>query len=110
MFEVHQVKVHIFGILKCLQQRENVDTVEVNIYNIIYNKMFIENLRITFRRSGIIAESVCYLRLVRPSFCPPCISSATPCQISMKFGTGDCYVNLRRYFQIWFNWTNLWGT
>jgi len=25
MFEVHQVKVHIFGIQKCLQQQENVD-------------------------------------------------------------------------------------
>jgi len=36
MFEVHQVKVHIFGIQKCLQLCENVGTIEVNIYNIIY--------------------------------------------------------------------------
>jgi hypothetical protein len=35
------VKVHIFGIPKCLQQCENVDTIEVDIYNIIYNiKMY----------------------------------------------------------------------
>jgi len=38
MFEVHQVKVHN-GVPKCLQQCENVGTVEVDIYNIIYNKM-----------------------------------------------------------------------
>ena len=36
MFEVHQVKVHIFGIQKCLQQCENVGTIEVNIYSIVY--------------------------------------------------------------------------
>jgi len=40
MFEVHQVKVHIFGIPKCLQQCENVGTNEVDIYNIIYNKIY----------------------------------------------------------------------
>jgi len=40
MFEVHQVKVHIFAIPKCLQQWENVGTVEVDIYNIIYIKYF----------------------------------------------------------------------
>jgi len=40
MFEVHQVKVHIFGIPKCLQQWKNVDTIEVDIYNIIYIKMY----------------------------------------------------------------------
>jgi hypothetical protein len=31
MFEVHEVKVHIFGIPKCLQQCENVGTSEVYI-------------------------------------------------------------------------------
>jgi hypothetical protein len=31
MFEVHQVKVHISGITKCLQQWENVDKIEVDI-------------------------------------------------------------------------------
>jgi hypothetical protein len=36
MYEVHQVKVHIFGIPKCLQEWENVCTNEVGIYNIIY--------------------------------------------------------------------------
>ena len=36
MFEVRQVKVHIFGIPKCLRQWENVGTNEVDIYNIIY--------------------------------------------------------------------------
>jgi len=40
MFEVHQVKVHIFGIPKCLQQWENVCTFEVDIYNIIYIKIY----------------------------------------------------------------------
>ena len=30
------MKVHIFGIPKCLQQCENVDKIEVDIYNIIY--------------------------------------------------------------------------
>ena len=43
MFEVHQVKLHIFGIPKCLQQCENVGTIKVNIYNIIY-RMF--NLKV----------------------------------------------------------------
>jgi len=40
MFEVHQVKVHIIGIPKYLQQWENVGTNEVDIYNIIYIKMY----------------------------------------------------------------------
>jgi hypothetical protein len=40
MSEVHQVKVHIFGIQKYLQQWENVDTIEVGIYNIIYIKTY----------------------------------------------------------------------
>jgi len=40
MFEVHQVKVHIFGTPKYLQQWENVDTIEVDIYNIVYNKRY----------------------------------------------------------------------
>jgi hypothetical protein len=40
MFEVHEVKVHIFGIPKCLQQYKNVGTVEVDTYSIIYNKMY----------------------------------------------------------------------
>jgi len=31
MYEVHQVKVHILGIPKCLQQWENVGTNEVDI-------------------------------------------------------------------------------
>jgi hypothetical protein len=30
------VKVHTFGITKCLQQCENVGTVEIGIYSIIY--------------------------------------------------------------------------
>jgi hypothetical protein len=34
MFEIYPVEVHIFGILKCLQQWENVDTIEVDIYNL----------------------------------------------------------------------------
>ena len=33
-------KCTFFGIPKCLQQRENVDTIEVDIYSIIYNKMY----------------------------------------------------------------------
>jgi hypothetical protein len=36
MFQVHQVKVHFFGIAKYLQLWENVDTNEVYIYNITY--------------------------------------------------------------------------
>jgi len=35
MFEVHQAKVHIFGIPKILQNYENVDTVEVGITKIL---------------------------------------------------------------------------
>jgi len=35
MFEVHQVKVHIFGIAKCLQYKQNVGTDEVDITVII---------------------------------------------------------------------------
>jgi len=31
MFKVHQVAVHIFGIPKCLQQYENVDTNEIGV-------------------------------------------------------------------------------
>jgi len=39
MFEVHQVKVHIFGIPKCLQYKENVGKNEVDIlqyYTIVF--------------------------------------------------------------------------
>jgi len=39
MFEVHQVKVHIW-VPKFLQQCENVGTIKVDISNIIYNKMY----------------------------------------------------------------------
>jgi hypothetical protein len=39
MFEVRQLKVHIFGIPKYLQEWENVDTNEVDIYNIICNEI-----------------------------------------------------------------------
>jgi len=35
MFKVHQVKVHTFGIPKCLQQEENVDKIGVGITVII---------------------------------------------------------------------------
>ena len=45
MFEVHQVKMHNFGIPKCLQQYENVGTVEVDTYNIIYNKIYLCSLK-----------------------------------------------------------------
>jgi len=34
MFKVHQVKVHIFGIPKFLQQLENLDANEVDITTI----------------------------------------------------------------------------
>jgi len=40
MHEVHQVKVHIFGIPKYLQQWGNVGTNEVDIYNIICIKIY----------------------------------------------------------------------
>jgi hypothetical protein len=40
MFEVHQLKVHIFVIYKYLQQWEEVDIIEVDIYNIIYIKTY----------------------------------------------------------------------
>ena len=43
--------------------------------------MFIEkcsNILITFRHSGITAESVCYLRLVRPSFGPHVLARLPP--------------------------------
>jgi len=40
MYEVHQVKVHISGIPEYLQQWENVDTNKVDIYNVIYIKMY----------------------------------------------------------------------
>jgi hypothetical protein len=39
IYVVHQVKVHIFGIPKYLQQWEKVGTNEVNIYNILYIKI-----------------------------------------------------------------------
>ena len=40
MYEVQEVKVHIFGIPKYLQQWENVGTNEVDIYNITYIKIY----------------------------------------------------------------------
>ena len=46
MFKVRQVKVHIFGIPKCLQQWQNVDTDEVGITVIIitlkHNHVFLK--------------------------------------------------------------------
>ena len=44
MFEVHQVKVHIFGIQKCLQQCEKVNTNKVDIYNILYIRRYPSSL------------------------------------------------------------------
>ena len=39
------MKMHNFGIPKCLQQYENVGTVEVDTYNIIYNKIYLCSLK-----------------------------------------------------------------
>jgi len=33
-------KCTFFGVPKCLQQRVNVDKIEVDIYNTIYNRMY----------------------------------------------------------------------
>ena len=54
---------------------------------------------ITFRRAGIIAESVCYLRLVcsPPVRLPTCIISASPGQTALKFDNADIYVHLLRH-------------
>ena len=52
MFEVHQVKVHIFGIQKCSQQWENVGTFshrcKQNVVNILLTKLQHYNVLTTF--------------------------------------------------------------
>ena len=39
MFEVHQVKVHILGIPKCLQQCENVKNVHFHLMYLIHGSV-----------------------------------------------------------------------
>jgi hypothetical protein len=59
MYEVHQVKVHIFGTPKYLQQWENVGTNEVDIYKIIYIKKITEiNLMYYELHSALVLQLI----------------------------------------------------
>jgi hypothetical protein len=58
MFEVHQVTVHIFGIPKCLQQCEKVDTNEVGITVIIITLKHMHVFLLKSARIGTLSLSL----------------------------------------------------
>jgi hypothetical protein len=89
MFEVHQVKVHIFGTSKCLQQYENVDTIEVVITIIIIIIIIIitltfQSLAVSLRTTRFNTQKFYMVLALRWVFCTDLRTDSGLCFIQHK--------------------------